>query len=76
MTKTDNDTTKDSDFLHGLAAIAAFLGIKERQAKHLAATGQIPTFSLGQIRCSTKSGLTKHFAEQMAAASKGVRSNG
>lgn len=58
----------DADFLYGYEAIAAFLGLTPRQAKHRALTGTIPTFKQGRTPCATKSGLRAYLARQMAQA--------
>lgn len=46
-----------ADLLHGMPAIAAFLGLNERQARHLDATNDMPTFRLGGRICARRSTL-------------------
>lgn len=43
------------DLLYGVPAIAEFLGITERQARHRVATNQFPSFNIGKTICSRKS---------------------
>ena len=43
------------DLLYGAPAIAEFLGMTERQARHRIATGQLPSFNIGKTICSRKS---------------------
>ena len=45
------------DLLYGVPACAEFLGITERQARHRFATGQLPSFRIGESICSRKSTL-------------------
>lgn len=44
--------TDDRDLLYGVKAIAAHLGITERQAYHLIEIGELPTFKLGGKVCA------------------------
>lgn len=60
-----NDTP---DLLTGIAAIAAHLGLTERQAMHQHERGMIPTFKQGRIVCARRSTLAKHFAALEAKA--------
>ena len=60
----------ETDLLYGLAAIGSAIGVTDRQAEHLVATGQIPTFKLGRTVCARRSTLAKHFAAQEAAAAR------
>lgn len=60
----------DVDLLSGYDAIARFLGITARQAKHRALSGAFPTFKQGGVRCATKSGLRAYLARQMAQAER------
>ena len=58
------------DLLYGMPEIAAFLGLKVPQARHLSDTGAIPTFKLPGNRntCARRSSLATWLAEQEAAA--------
>jgi len=50
------------DFLYGVPAIAAFTGLRERAVYHLAETGKLPLFKIGELKwCGRKSTLRKHF---------------
>lgn len=60
----------DQDLLYGVPAIAAYLGIRPRQAKHRVATGHIPTFRIGESICARRSTLTAWLAECEAKARK------
>jgi hypothetical protein len=46
-----------NDTLYGLGTIARFIGRSEPEARHLADTGQLPTFKLGKLICASKSEL-------------------
>ena len=46
-----------SDLLYGLEAIASYLRMTHRQAKHRALQGQIPTFKIGRNVCARRAGL-------------------
>ena len=58
-------TRDDETLLYGVKDIAAHLKLTPRQAAHLIAKGHLPTFRLGSIICSTKSGLAEHFSQQI-----------
>lgn len=66
----------DADLLSGYPAIARFLGITARQAKHRALSGSIPVFKQGRTPCATKSGLRAYLARQMAQAETQPRKAG
>ena len=58
-----SDTASLSDdLLWGIKPIANFLGKTQRQAFHLAATGQIPTGKVGGRIVGSRSVLRAHFA--------------
>ncbi len=57
----DDDKTLAADLLHGAAAIAAFIGIKERQARHQIEQGNIPVTRLGRLIISSKRALRQRF---------------
>ena len=58
------DTVKGGDLLYGVPAIADFLGLRVRQARHQCETGRVPTFKLGQIICARRSTLWRWLGEQ------------
>lgn len=64
----------DRDLLYGVPAIAAFLGLGDRQARHLADTGAVPTFKLpgNKIICARRSSLNAWLAEREAAARRPI----
>ncbi|HZH10569.1 MAG TPA: DNA-binding protein [Microvirga sp.] len=53
-----------TDLLHGMEAIAAFLGIKKRQAQHWADTTDMPTFKIGRTVCARRSSLKEWLAKR------------
>ena len=59
-----DDTVTNGDLLYGVPAIADFLGLRVRQARHQCETGRVPTFKLGQIICGRRSTLWRWLAEQ------------
>ena len=64
----ENDTVKDGDLLYGVPAIADFLGVSVRQARHQCEVGRVPSFKLGQIICGRRSTLWRWLAEQESGA--------
>lgn len=59
--------TADVDLLYGLAAIGSHIGLTARQAEHLIAKGEIPTFKMGRTVCARQSELEAHFARASTA---------
>ena len=57
-------TVRAGDLLYGVSAIAKFLGVEVRQARHQCESGRLPTFKLGQIICGRRSTLWRWLAEQ------------
>lgn len=75
---TEPDKANDpnaADLLYGVKAIAAFLGLTERQAQHRIDDGEIPTFRMGGKKrgtiCARRSSLRTWlgFLERQAQAS-------
>ncbi|WP_198356138.1 hypothetical protein [Sphingomonas sp. TX0522] len=62
----------DVDLLYGLAAIGSHIGLTSRQAEHLIAKGEIPTFKMGRTVCARQSELEAHFARASTAARGGA----
>lgn len=62
--------TQEADVLMGAKAIAAFLGITEKQARHRIDAEVIPTFKMpgNSTICARRSSLTAWLAECEAAA--------
>jgi hypothetical protein len=52
-----------ADLLYGVHAIAEFLGIKQRAAKHLIETKRIPYFKVGKTVCARRARILKAFEE-------------
>lgn len=57
-----------ADVLRGADAIAEWMGFKRRTIYHLAATGALPTFRMGDIVCARKSTLAAWIAGQEATS--------
>lgn len=66
-----DDLTK-ADLLYGVKAIAAFLGLTDKQAEHRIAEGALPTFRLGGKKggtiCARRTTLRDHLAKLERAA--------
>ncbi|KTQ92682.1 hypothetical protein NS226_15330 [Aureimonas ureilytica] len=56
-----------ADLLYGVSAIATYLGIRPRQAKHRLTTGEIPSFRIGENICARRSLLTEWLDAQSRA---------
>jgi hypothetical protein len=54
------------DLIWGVKGIADFIGKTERQAFHLATTGQIPTGKIGGRLVASRSALRRFFADIVA----------
>ena len=50
------------DLLEGVAAIAAFTGMKPRRVFYLAEAGKLPLFKIGNKWCARKSTLVTYIA--------------
>lgn len=69
-----NSGEQDADLLYGIPRIAKHLGLSDRQARHLAETGAVPTFKLppgNKIICARRSTLNAWLAEREAAGREG-----
>jgi hypothetical protein len=53
-----------TDLLYSYAAIGEYLGVTARQAEHLAAKANLPTFTLGRRVCARKSSLEAWLAKR------------
>ena len=62
------ETTSAGTILHGMKAIADFLGVNRRVAYHWAEARQIPTFKMGRSVCAMKASLTAAIRDREAAA--------
>ncbi|WP_176026410.1 DNA-binding protein [Brucella intermedia] len=62
-----NDNLAD-DMLVGAKAIALFSGFGERTVYHLAKTGVLPTFKVGDLVCARKSKILAFIEAQEARA--------
>jgi len=54
---------ENSDLLYGVPAIAAFLGLRTKQARHRIAAGAIPVFRIGGTICARRTSLANWLAE-------------
>jgi hypothetical protein len=63
-----DDTDDEAGLLYGAEAIAAFLGIEVKQARHRIDEGKIPTFKIGATVCARRRTLKAWLAslEQQA----------
>lgn len=52
------ETAPSGMLLHGMQAIADFLGVQRRIAYYMAETDQIPTFKMGRTICANRASLT------------------
>lgn len=59
------------EILYGVKAIAAFLGVRDRQALHLVETDRIPFFRVGKIVCARRAALRTWISQQEAKTSGG-----
>jgi hypothetical protein len=59
---------ENSDLLYGVPAIATFLGLRTKQARHRIAAGAIPVFRIGDTICARRSSLANWLAECEANA--------
>lgn len=64
------DTNDESDLLYGFEAIAKYLRLTPRQAKHRVATGEIPAFKIGRNVCARRASLSAWLADLEAKARK------
>jgi inhibitor of KinA sporulation pathway (predicted exonuclease) len=68
---TTTSHENDTDLLVGLGQIGKHIGMTFNQAKHRAATGDIPTFKIGKTVCARKSTLKSHFDKLEGSANDG-----
>ncbi|WP_107341501.1 DNA-binding protein [Agrobacterium pusense] len=54
---THGAALNSADLIHGIEAIGSFLGITKNQAKHWAATTDMPTFKIGRSVCARRAAL-------------------
>lgn len=79
-TQRDNANEPNAaDLLYGVKAIAAFLGLTDRQAQHRIDAGDIPTFRLGGVKrgtiCARRSSLRTWLADLERQAQAQGRAN-
>ena len=63
----------NDDVLDGYSEIGLFLRMTDKQAKHRALAGEIPTFQIGRRRYARRSTLLAWMAEQEAKSVKKSR---
>ena len=63
----DGIVSPRGELLYGAPAIAAFLGITERQARHLADKARIPTWKEGKLICARRASLEAWMLAREAA---------
>lgn len=64
----DRSGERHSDLLYGVPAIARYLRIRERQARHRIDAGTIPTFRVDGTICARERTLDAWLAEREAEA--------
>lgn len=57
-----------ADLLYGVPAMAAYLGLSEKQLRHRIEAGSIPSFKIGGTVCARRSSINEWLAEQEAKA--------
>jgi hypothetical protein len=62
------ENQQSEDLLYGYGAIAAYLNLRIRQAKHIAEKQSLPTFKIGKTVCARRSTLSAWLAEQEMTA--------
>jgi hypothetical protein len=67
---------RQGDLLYGVPSIAAFLGVRTRQASHRIASGSIPTFKIGKSICARRSSLAAWLRAQETPAEPTEASDG
>jgi hypothetical protein len=60
-----------ADLLYGVPAIAAHLGLTDKQVYHMRDRDKLPTFKMGGKVCALRSALARHFADLEAKATAG-----
>ncbi|GGC94671.1 DNA-binding protein [Chelatococcus reniformis] len=69
----DTNPPNGADLLYGMPAIAAHLGLKVPQARHLADKGTIPTFKVCKLTCARRSTLNAWLEKLEKEAACGKR---
>lgn len=72
---TDAPRLDHADLLYGVPAIAAFLGLRVRQARHRIAENQIPSFKIGGTICASRKVLTEWLFQRAAEEEERLRSS-
>jgi hypothetical protein len=62
-----------ADLLYGVPAIATYLGMRERQARHLVDRGIISSFKIGGTVCASRNVVDNWLAEKQAEAVRAQR---
>ena len=66
----ESEPARGRDLLYGVPSIAEFLGLRDRQVRHLCEIGRLPTFKIGGKICARRSTISDWLAEQEAMPSK------
>lgn len=64
-----NASATEPPMFYGVKSIAAFLGIRPRQALHMIEAGRLPHFRVGRALCASRSSLLAWLAEMERKAS-------
>ena len=67
------ETDDRADLLYGVPAIATYLGLTDKQVRHRAEAGDIPTFKIGGTVCARRSSLSAWLAQLEARAREAGR---
>lgn len=51
---------RNADLLYGVPAIAVYLDMRERQARHLCEAGKIPTYRIASTICASKIAIDEY----------------
>jgi len=65
-----NAKPETADLLYGAPAIAEFLGLRERQTRHLIEKGLLPTYKIGKTVCASRDALASWLRDQERKAGR------
>lgn len=61
----------DPKVLYGVKAIAAFLGVRQRQALYMVEQNRLPHYRIGRAVCANPEKITEWLRQQERATAKG-----
>lgn len=71
-----SDEKRTVDLLYGAPAIAAYLGMGERQARYLMEKGTLPSFKIGGKVCASRSVVDEWLERQQIEARRTAAQKG